>query len=52
MLEIGCAGPSLQGLPQELKIFIARKLNQKDRKNLRKTCKEFDGLLQNDAVSL
>lgn len=41
MMEIGVAGPSLQGLPHEIKVLIADMLDKKSRRNLEKICNEF-----------
>jgi hypothetical protein len=41
MTEIGVASPTLQGLPQEIKLLIINMLDQISRTNLEASCKEF-----------
>lgn len=41
MMEIGVAGPSLQGLPVEIKSKILGYLDPWTQRNLQKVCKDF-----------
>lgn len=41
MMEIGVAGPSLQGLPAEIKSAIKDQLDPWTKRNLEKVCKDF-----------
>lgn len=49
LMAIGVASPCLQGLPQEIKIYLVDKLDKKSRKNLEEACKEFDVVIKSMA---